>query len=187
MNIRTGLIITALAVVLAGCETATPYQPLGSGTAVSGGFSDQRLDDNHVRVSFKGNTATSRVTVENYMLYRAAELTVQNGYDWFEEVDQHTDRDKHTYVESGPYGPGYGFGYFRPYWSIYGRRGWGPWGPWGGPYWGEAEVETVQKFQATADIALHHGPKPMNDPRALDAHQVLANLGPKIMTPAAKP
>jgi hypothetical protein len=166
----------AFAAALTGCETATPYQPLAKGSKVYGGFTDQRLDADHVRVSFHGNSLTSRSMVENYLLYRAAELTVQAGADWFETVDHHTDKREHAYVE--PVGP-WGYGYFHPYWTVWGP-GYGRRGFWGGPYWDRGlDVETVQRFDATADIVIGHGPKP-HDPRAFDAREVLANLGPHI-------
>ncbi len=189
MNMKTAAIVAALGLGLGltACETATPYQPLEHGTAISGGFTDQRLDADHFRVSFQGNTLTSRATVESYLLYRAAELTTSQGFDWFETIDRHTDRDRHTYLDPDPfYGPGYAFGYFRPSWRYYGGGfGWRSWGPfWGDPFWGDtAEVETVQKFEATAEIAMHHGPKPEGDPKAFDARAVIANLGPKIERP----
>jgi hypothetical protein len=172
----------AAALVLAGglcaCETATPYQPLEKGAKVSGGFTDSRLDQDHYRVSFRGNSITSRATVENYLLYRAAELTVQSGDDWFQTMDNHTDRQQRTYVEG--FGP-YGYGAFSPYWSFwgpYGRRGF-----WGGPFWDPSfDVETVQRFDATAEIVMGRGRKPPN-PRAFDAHEVMANLAPHIKRP----
>src|SRR5665213_1936311 len=151
MNMKTAAIVAALGLGLGltACETATPYQPLQHGTSISGGFTDQRLDADHFRVSFQGNTLTSRARVESYLLYRAAELTVSQGFDWFETIDRHTDRDRHTYLDPDPfYGPGYAFGYFRPSWRYYGGGfGWRSWGPfWGDPFWGDtAEVQTVQK------------------------------------------
>jgi len=192
MKLKTAAVVAALILAggLAACETATPYQPLQKGTAVSGGFTDQRLDNDHFRVTFQGNTLTSRETVETYLLYRAAELTVAQGFDWFETVDRHTERDKRTYVDPDPfYGPGYAFGYWRPSWSYYGSGyGWRRWGPfWGDPFWADSvQIQTVQKFQATAEIVMGHGPKPAADARAFDARAVVANLGPKILRPAAK-
>jgi hypothetical protein len=164
----------ALALAVSACSTATPYQPLAKGTAVAGGFTDQRLDANHFRVTFQGNTLTSRETVETYLLYRAAELTVMSGYDWFQTQDRHTERDRQSYVDSF-YGPGYPYGFWRPRWRYWGG-GWGAWGDWG-PY----EVNTIQRFQASADVAMGHGPKP--DAKAFDAHEVMANLGPRIVRP----
>jgi hypothetical protein len=184
MTSRKAVLVAAigLSLGLAACETATPYQPLQRGSKVSGGYTDQKLDADHFQVTFAGNTDTSRATVESYLLYRAAELTVAQGYDWFETVQRSTDRMKRTYVDPDPfYGPGYAWGYFRPYWNYWGPGyGWAGWGP----YWG-ADIQTVQKFQATAEIALHHGPKPPGNPRGLDARQVLSNLGPKIARPKA--
>ncbi|MFA5602003.1 MAG: hypothetical protein WDA06_15510, partial [Phenylobacterium sp.] len=84
--------VLALGASLAACTTATPYQPNIPGQAVSGGFSEMRLEPDRFRVTFAGNSLTSRETVEGYLLYRAAELTVQQGYDWFEIVDRATDR-----------------------------------------------------------------------------------------------
>jgi len=120
--------VLALAAGLAACATATPYQPNLPGQQTSGGYSEMRLEQNRFRVNFAGNSLTSRETVEGYLLFRAAELTVQNGYDWFSIVDRHTDRNARTYVEPDPfyrpwYGPSYGF--WRPSWRYYGRGfGW---------------------------------------------------------------
>src|SRR5258707_5288832 len=105
MKITAAIAAIGLVVGLSACETATPYQPLRTGAQVSGGFTDQRLDQNHFRVTFQGNTLTSRETVESYLLYRAAEVTVSQGYDWFEAVERHTERNRQTYIDS-PYVPG---------------------------------------------------------------------------------
>ena len=179
----------ALSLGLSACETATPYQPNVPGQATSGGYSESRLEPNRWRVNFVGNTMTSRETVEGYLLYRAAELTLQNGDDWFEMVDRNTDRRARTYVEPDPlyhpwYGPG--FGYWRPSWRYRTRGfGWRTWDPfWGDPFWGDqVDVTTVQNFEASAEIVTHKGAKPASDSRAFDAHAVTANLGPKIQYP----
>src|SRR5258708_25849705 len=105
MKITATIAAIGLVVGLSACETATPYQPLRHGTETSGGFTDQRLDQNHFRVTFQGNTLTSRETVESYLLYRAAEVTVSQGYDWFEAGERHPERHRQTYIHS-PYGPG---------------------------------------------------------------------------------
>ena len=63
----------ALAAALTGCATPTPYQPNIPGQAVSGGYSETKIESNRWRVTFAGNTLTSRETVEGYLLFRAAE------------------------------------------------------------------------------------------------------------------
>jgi hypothetical protein len=83
-RMRTALLLCA-ALLMSACQTG--YQPSGLG----GGFSESRIDENTWRVSFRGNAFTSPDTVEKYVLYRCAEITVQNGYDWFLFVDRGTD------------------------------------------------------------------------------------------------
>jgi hypothetical protein len=184
------LVGLALAATLSACETATPYQPNNPGNATSGGFTEMRLEPDRFRVTFAGNSLTSRETVEGYLLFRAAELTVAQGFDTFTIVDRHTDRDRASYVEPDPlylpwYGPG--FGYWRPHWRYYGRGyGWRGWDPfWGDPFWADrVDVRTVERFDASAEILMAHGPKAAGDPKAFDARAVMDNLGPRIQRPA---
>ncbi|MET0273035.1 MAG: hypothetical protein ABW360_08600 [Phenylobacterium sp.] len=180
----------ALAAGLAACATPTPYQPNLPGQQTSGGYSELRVETNRFRVTFAGNSLTSRETVESYLLFRAAELSVQNGYDWFSIVDRATDRDARTYVEPDPfyrpwYGPGYG--YWRPSWRYFGRGyGWRSWDPYfGDPFWADrVDVRTVDKYEASAEIVMGKGAKPADDPRAFDARAVTQNLQPRIQYPA---
>jgi hypothetical protein len=191
---KAGLVAAlALAALLTACATATPYQPNVAGQKAPGGFSDRRLESDRYQVNFAGNSMTSRETVERYLLYRAAEVTVQAGYDWFETADRRTDRTARAVIDNygpgwGGYGYGYGgypYGYWRPAWRGY-YGGYGGWGPWGDPFFGgSAEVRTIEKFQASAEILLHKGPKPAGDPRAYDAREIMTNLGPTILRPVA--
>lgn len=182
--------VLLLAAGLTACATATPYQPNIPGQSVKGGFSEIRLEADRFRVTFTGNSLTSRETVEGYLLYRAAELTLQQGFDWFEIVDRQTDRNVRTYIEPDPmyrpwYGPG--FGYWRPHWRYYGAGfGWRTWDPfWGDPFWADrVDVRTVERFEATAEIVMRKGAKPQGEPRAFDARSVVDNLGPRIQRPA---
>jgi hypothetical protein len=184
----------ALAALLTACATATPYQPNLPGQTASGGFTDQRLETNRYRVNFAGNSLTSRETVERYLLYRAAELTVQQGYDWFETADRRTDRSARTVIDEDPFGRpfgyGGGYGYWRPAWRYYGPRygGWRSWDPyWGDPFFASrTEVRTIEKFEASAEIVMHRGSKPGGDPRAYDAREIMANLAPSIQRPVPK-
>jgi hypothetical protein len=170
--------------LLAACTTATPYQPLVThGTAV-GGYSEQRLEDNRYRVTFAGNEMTSRQRVENYLLYRSAELTLQAGYDGFTMVARGTDPHTTTRVMGDPFSSG-PWGYWGPSWRYQTRfGGWRGWDPfWGRPFWADDyDVSTVTSYEASAEIQMFHGRR-LDDPRSFDAHQVIANLGPTIQMP----
>ena len=181
--------VAAAAIALSACATATPSQPNIPGQAVKGGYSEIRLEAVRYRVTFSGNSLTSRETVEGSLLFRAAELTVSQGYDWFSIVERQTDRDVRTYVEPDPlYRPWYGpaYPYWYPSWRYYGGGfGWRTWDPyWGDPFWADRmDVRTVERFEATAEILMHKGAKPTGDARAFDARAVMENLGPRIVRP----
>ncbi len=181
---RGWTLASACMLALTACTTATPYQPLTERGSVRGGFSDEQVEANRFRVTFSGNSMTSRDTVERYLLYRAAELTRQQGYDWFVMADRATERRSRTYVDR-PFSSGM-YGYWGPSWRYYGRGfGWRTWDPfWGDPFWDSSiDVRTVDRYEATAEIVMGRGAKPANDVRAFDAVEVLRNLGPNIMRP----
>ena len=87
---RRVLITLASLAVLGGCATPTPYQ---AADEAGRGFTETRIESNRYRISFEGNSLTDRETVETYLLYRAAELTVESGYDYFTVVNRATDED----------------------------------------------------------------------------------------------
>ena len=173
------LLAVAAAVALSACATSTPYQPADS---YGRGFAEQRLESDRYRVSFAGNTLTPRETVENYLLYRAAELTVQNGYDHFIIVEGDVDSKTSFRTYSQGYYGFYGFPYTvhglhaRPYFGLYG----GAYGPYGGY---DTVTREREEFTATAEVVMGEGAKPEGEARAYDAHEVLRNLAPVIARP----
>ena len=63
---------------------ATPYKHDGiMDEGLLGGYTDTRIDANTVIVSFRGDPFTSAQKALTYVLYRAAEVTVHDGYDYF--------------------------------------------------------------------------------------------------------
>ena len=186
-------VLAAAALALSACVTATPYQSLAPGHAAAGGFSDTRLAADRFSVTFRGNSLTSRETVETYLLYRAAELTVEQGGDWFVMVDRQVTRDRQTYALHDPFydRPGYAYGSWRPSWRYYGGPGrmWRSWDPFDrDPFWGDTvDLQTIERFEASAEIVIHRGAKTSDEPRAFDAREVIARLGPNIVRAPAAP
>lgn len=169
-------LILALAVgVLAACATATPYQP-GAPGAGGYGFHEERIENNRVRLTFRGNSLTDRQTVENYLLYRAAELTLAEGKDYF--VVANRDTEEHSRLQAEGFGPSR-----FDYWFFSPRHGWGRWYD---PFWGEpTNYREVTRYEAIAEIAMYSGAKPANDANAFDAREVQANLQGQIVRPPA--
>ena len=192
---RRAAIVAALAgaTVLTACVGPTPYRPaVGSGYNRTG-FSDQQVEADRFRVTFAGNSYTSRDTVERYLLFRAAEVTLQSGNDHFVMAERDTDKQTRTYTTpgigggwGGPYGGFSGFGYWGPSWRYYGRGfGWRGWDPfWGDPFWDRSvDIRTVERYEASAEIVVGRGPKPAGNVRAFDARSVVERLGPTIQVP----
>lgn len=161
---KTRVIATALigATLLAGCATATPYQPRTNGF----GYADQKLESNRYRVSFSGNSSTPRETVENYLLYRAAELTLQSGHDYFVVVDSSTEIDTRYRQTFSGY-TGFGHYYWYPTVAV-----------------GTSDSYPVTSYEATANILVYSGQKPVDNVKAFDAREVRANLQPLVKLPA---
>ena len=153
-------IALAAAAALGACATTTPYQPYRNGE----GYSEQRIESNRYTVRFVGNEMTKRQTVENYLLYRAAELTLANGYDYFVVADQNT-QSQTTYYQtfSG------GFGRY-----------------WWGPRFGTEVITPEVEYEAHMTILMFKGKKKPADLGAFDAHDVQANLEPLIVRPKNK-
>lgn len=175
------------ALSLSACMTATPYAPATGTGQYRTGYWDEQIEPNRFRVTFAGNSMTNRETVERYLLYRAAQLTLEQGADYFILSDRNTEKHSDTYVDR-PFGPG-PWGYWGPSWRYYGRGwGWRSWDPfWGDPFWDrQIDVRTVERYEASAEIVLGKGPKPGNNVRAFDAHAVVQQLGPQIQTPNAQ-
>ena len=167
--------LAAVAALLAACATATPYQPSDSARY---GFQEQQIEENRLRITFRGNTLTDRETVETYLLYRAAELTLQNGKDYFVVVTR--DTEEHSRLDADGFGRSrYGFSYyaFRPRWG---------WSPWYDPFWDEpSRYREVTRYEAIAEIAMFSGAKPADDPAAFSAREVQANLQGRVVRPPA--
>jgi hypothetical protein len=167
------LTLAAVAGLLAACATATPYQPAATDQY---GFREQQIEGNRLRITFSGNTLTERETVENYLLYRAAEATLERGHDYF--IVANRDTEEHSRLQgSGPPRFAYDYWYFSP------RRGWSPWYD---PFWGDTlSYREVTRYEAVAEIAMFDGQKPAGDPNAFDAREVQANLQGQVVRPAA--
>lgn len=200
-----GALVAATA--LSACATPTPYQPARlTARGPINGFSEAPLESNRWRVSFNGNSVTSREQVEDALLLRAAELTLQQGFEHFTAVNRATERNVRYSASPrfgsafGPYGGYGGFGYSRfgypgwsPYWSAYGSRfGWRPFGHYGrfggglgfgyDPFFDDVDIREIDRYEATAEIVMGRGTVP-NDPQTFNAREVFANLSPRVPRP----
>lgn len=187
-------IVAALAtstLMVAGCATETRYRPATGQGFNRTGYSERQIEPGRFLVTFAGNSVTSRDTVERYLFFRAAELTLQQGYDYFVMADRDTNLQSRTYSTPG-FGGGFGYGgfggYWGPSWRYYGRGfGWRSWDPWFGggfgPWGNDFDVRTIDRYEAAAEIVMRKGPIPRDNIRAFDARRVVDTIGPSVQLP----
>lgn len=158
-----GRLTTALAfaALVAACSsTPTPYQALGD----NGGYSEQRIEESRYSVKFEGNSATSREAVEEFALFRAAEVTLENGHDYFKVVSKEIEP---VASRSGGVYPSVGIGLGG------GNVGFGVSTGIGG---GRADYS----YTAYLDIVMYDGDKPEDERTAYTALDVIDNLKSKV-------
>lgn len=168
------LAVAATALVLAACQTPATYHPADrpGGT----GYSDEQLAKNRWRVTFTGNSATRRETVENYLLLRAAEVTLKAGYKWFIFDTRNTEAQT-TYHSDFAGWPGWrGYGW---YWHSW------PYGGWGGG--ADMTSRPVTSYEAYAEIVLLTEDEAKKEPRSIQAQDVLDHIGPSAYAPPSDP
>jgi len=162
---KTGLAALLAAALLTACATVTPYQPASKGY----GYQAQMLEANRYRVTFTGSSKTPRQTVENYLLYQAAEVTLNSGNDYFIVASSSTSAKNGSGPTLSLGVGGFGFG---------SRSGVGV-----GVGTSTDSARGVE-YSAQAEILTFKGSKPADNPQAFDAREVKANLEAGIVRPA---
>ena len=168
--------VTALALllgcasILAACQTGPAYRERGPGESI--GYTDQRLTENRYRVTYAGGNATTREEVEDFLLRRAAEVTLDSGYSHF--VFDARDTSAETYYRSA-FGTGsrfgIGFGHFGPSPWYYSRFAFAD------PFYGD-DLRPITRFEAYSEIVMLEPDEAADDPFAVDAREILGALSP---------
>ena len=97
-------LVVALGLGTAACASLAPYGPQMS--ASGQGYAEQRIESDRYRVTYRGVGAPGPVA--DMALRRAAEVTLQQGYDWFEVTQRYIDGRPDS---AGGFRPSVGVGY----------------------------------------------------------------------------
>jgi hypothetical protein len=81
------LVVAAAVLSLGACASLAPYGPQQGPRGQ--GYSEQRIESDRYRVSYNGVGAPGPVA--DMALLRAADLTLDQGYDWFEVTQRYID------------------------------------------------------------------------------------------------
>lgn len=148
-----------LIVIISLNSCATPYQAVG----FRSGYSESRIDSNTVKVNFSGNAFTSKTAVENNMLYRCAEVTLQYNYDYFVIVSGNTTPTFNSYTTPGTY---------NQYTDFVTNSTYSSYQP--------GETINTNKFETSATIKMFKGVKPVDFSNSYNAHEVVKYMKPKV-------
>lgn len=163
--------VFAAAIALAACASTPVYAPAAGTNAA--GYSETQIESNRYFVTYRAGGAADAALLQDYALLRAADLTLQNGRDWFWVDNRRLEAEG---ARSG--GPSIGVGIGGGNW---GRRsgvsvGVGVNIPIGGAPAG------TRARAATVEIRFGEGGKP-DDPNAYDARSLSANLRARLLAP----
>jgi hypothetical protein len=153
--------VALLALSLSACETATAYQQAPRPGAM--GYSDYRIEPSRYRITFEGGDGAPDAQVRDYVLLRAAQVTLRDGYDWFRIADREGSvAPPHTRGSIS-----FGFGGFN-----FGRGG-----GIGGGVGTTVPIDGGPRIGRSIEILAGKGPVPKDG--AYDARGVAATLGPR--------
>jgi hypothetical protein len=77
-------------------QCVTKYQAWSK----SQGYKETKTEDGKLKVSFSANIYTDDETVKDYLLYRCAELTLENKFDYFIILEQKNDTPRANLTSS---------------------------------------------------------------------------------------
>src|SRR5690349_6064573 len=161
-----------IAAALFGCASSfgPSYRPKGPNDSV--GYTDEQLTPNRFRVTFVGPAGTKLVEVEDFLLRRAAEITLKAGYTHFVFDMRRTEANIHgrrvpeswhpelgLLFECGRDGP-------RPEYNI----------DMVSP--GFCPATPIMQYTASSEIVVLKPDEASRNPNALAAREILARLAP---------
>lgn len=161
MNNRHVVSALLLCALLAGCASGPVYR--AAPAPGDYGYRDTRLTADHYRVSFSGDDGVARETVENFALFRAAQVALDHGSPRFRVVSRETS----PITDYADTGPTVGFGY-----------------GWGYPFWGtgigyQTSIVSRTRYQTVLQIQIGSA-VPKQGPDVYNAEQVKQNLSAEV-------
>lgn len=157
-------VLLAAGLTVSACASLAPYGPQRS--AGGQGFSEQQIESNRFRVTYNGVGAPGPVA--DLALLRAAELTQQQGYDWFEVTQRWIDGRADS---AGGVSPSVGVGFG----SSSGSGRYGGWSSSGVGVGVGLNFSGPSATSTTLEIVMGRGDRP-DRPNAYDARSVQDSL-----------
>lgn len=162
----------AVAGALAGC--ASPYGQ----NMMFGGYREKQLDATHWLVQYDGNGHTPREQVWSYWMHRCAEVTRQNGYEYFALLPESWTPPAADAQASAHPAAWFGDGRAR---VVQARSGGSV------PSYIYVPGQTITTWHTRQVVAMFKSPVPPETLLVLDARSVLEDLGPYVRGTVQQP
>ncbi len=170
MKLTTMLATSAFAALLSltfhGC-TPTSYHATSKGT----GYIDRKLDEDRYQVSYTANAMTSRQKVKHYLLYRAAEITLDSGNKKFVVLEQHPGRGRLEGVKYRDESKPYEFEHHHLWFEDQNVS----------QEYSTTTYKPLSQYTATATFQSFSGEEPPEDGKVFDARELIELLGPSVL------
>ncbi|WP_339872680.1 hypothetical protein [uncultured Brevundimonas sp.] len=160
MKRLTLMSLAASALALTACASLAPYGPQAGPNGQ--GYAEQRIESNRFRVTYRGVGAPGPVA--DMALLRAADLTVQTGFDWFEVTQRWTDGRRDS---AGGVRPSVSIGAGSSRYGRYSSSGVG--------VGVGLNLSGPQPTSTALEVVMGNGPRP-DRPEAYDARDVQMTL-----------
>ncbi|MFN7923422.1 MAG: hypothetical protein U0Q16_25190 [Bryobacteraceae bacterium] len=139
-----------------------------------GVFTAKQSKPGTFKLTVAGHEFTRRGDIEKYLAYRAAQLTIEQGGDWFILNEDRAKGETAAPVPArDPEGPRYSFRmkHFRPVWryKTTGSTEWKRWSPFTGQPFFADDPKTISDFEVSVEIVVRKGPMDDIDPLGFEA------------------
>lgn len=168
MSLKAAMFLILVAGVLAGCGKPTSYHPSDADT----GYVDRSLGEGRWEVSFTANALTRQQRLKQYLLYRAAEISLDSGNDSFVVLDEHPGRGRLSGIKVE------GEGTQRPYEFEHNHL------------WFDSRsfvegytttvYEPMSRYTGTIVFRVFKGENPPQEGAVFDAREIIRTLGPQV-------
>jgi len=172
----------------AGTPSPTAYGPMVP-PAKPGVYSQQKTGTTRFRLIVAGHNFTSREAIEKYLLYRAAQLALEQKASWFTLSENRSDGDPVPASKPDSSGMHYSFrmAYWRPAWryKLSGDAAWSTWSAFSGkPFFADGkDPKTVTDFEVSAEITMRKGPMDDVHPLSYEPRAVSEFLVNQVLPP----
>jgi hypothetical protein len=162
--------VLLVAILLTGCAGPTSYHPSTQG----GGYRDHQLAADRYQIFYTANSLTRRSTTKQYLLYRAAEITLEANKENFVVLDQNGRRfSLPDYATGSEFYRHHDFEHHHLWFADQGVE----------EQISTTNLKPLARYTGDITIVLYSGDQPPEEGKVYNAREVIEVLGNTILRP----